>query len=57
MSNIPDTSPVRGKDRHSIEIADETLTYRAIRINDLTPTGAQLSRAVGFKPPMLQSSS
>ena len=50
MSHIPDTTLGRGKDRHRIEVADETLTYRTIRINDLTPTGTQLACAAGFKP-------
>ena len=51
MSDIPDTELDHGKDRHRIQVADETLAYRAIRIDDLTPTGAQLARAAGFKPP------
>lgn len=35
--------------RHIIEVADQTLTYRQVRIEDLTPTGAQLAVAAGFK--------
>ncbi len=32
-----------------IEVADQTLTYRQVRIEDITPTGAQLAVAAGFK--------
>lgn len=32
-----------------IEVADHTLTYRQVRIEDLTPTGAQLADVAGFK--------
>jgi hypothetical protein len=35
--------------RHTIEVADQTLTYRRVNIGDLTPTGAQLAIAAGFK--------
>ena len=35
--------------RHTIEVADQTLTYRRVHIGDLTPTGAQLAIAAGFK--------
>lgn len=35
--------------RHIIEVADQTLTYRLVSIDDLTPTGAQLASAAGFK--------
>lgn len=34
---------------HIIEIADQTLNYRKVHIEDLTPTGAQLAAAAGFK--------
>lgn len=34
---------------HTIEVADQTLTYRQVRIEDLTPTGTQLAIAAGFK--------
>lgn len=34
---------------HIVEVADQTLTYRQVRIEDLTPTGAQLAVAAGFK--------
>ncbi|RYY80281.1 MAG: prokaryotic E2 family E [Moraxellaceae bacterium] len=36
--------------RHSIEVADETLSYRSIVIDDVTPTGNQIAIAAGFKP-------
>jgi hypothetical protein len=39
----------RGDARHSTEVADHTLTFRQVRIDDLTPTGAQLAIAAGFK--------
>lgn len=35
--------------RHIVEVADQTLTYRQVRVEDLTPTGAQLAIAAGFK--------
>jgi len=35
--------------RHTIEVADQTLTYRQVRIGDLTLSGAQLAVAAGFK--------
>jgi hypothetical protein len=38
-----------GAAHHIIEVADQTLTYREVHIEDLTPTGAQLAIAVGFK--------
>lgn len=34
---------------HIVEVADQTLTYRQVCIEDLTPTGAQLAVAAGFK--------
>jgi hypothetical protein len=34
---------------HCIEVADQTLAYRKIPLEDLTPTGAQLTVAAGFK--------
>ncbi|ECJ5867591.1 prokaryotic E2 family E [Salmonella enterica subsp. salamae] len=33
-----------------IEVADETLVYRQVEIEDHTPTGSQISAASGFKP-------
>lgn len=35
--------------RYIVEVADQTLTYRQVRVEDLTPTGAQLAIAAGFK--------
>lgn len=35
--------------RHTIDVADQSLIYRQVRIDDLTPTGAQLAIAAGFK--------
>jgi len=35
--------------RHTIHVADQTLTYRQVSIDDLTPTGTQLAIAAGFK--------
>lgn len=35
--------------RHTIEVADQTLAYRQVSIDDLTPTGAQLAIVAGFK--------
>lgn len=34
---------------HTVEIADHTMTFREVRIEDLTPTGAQIAVAAGFK--------
>lgn len=50
MTDVTEAAHDRGKVRHQIEAADETLTYRTVRIDDLTPTGAQLAAAAGFKP-------
>ena len=47
---MSDDAAHRGKPRHRIEVADETLIYRSVPIDDLTPTGAQLAAAAGFKP-------
>ncbi len=38
-----------GATHHIIEVADQTLTYRQVQIEHLTPTGAQLAVAAGFK--------
>ena len=51
MSHVEEAALRRGEDRYSIEVADESLTYRSVTIDDLTPTGEQLARAAGFKPP------
>ena len=50
MTSMSDDAAHRGKPRHRIEVADETLIYRSVPIDDLTPTGAQLAAAAGFKP-------
>ena len=49
MSRISETASCRGSIHRTIEISDETLTYRSVEIDDVTPTGAQLARAAGFK--------
>ena len=49
MTELSEEAADRGK-RRRIEVADETLTYRNVLIDDLTPTGAQLAAAAGFKP-------
>lgn len=49
MTELTEDAADRGKGRR-IEVADETLTYRNVLIDDLTPTGAQLAAAAGFKP-------
>ncbi|HCI6736243.1 multiubiquitin domain-containing protein [Raoultella planticola] len=36
-----------------IEVADESLAYRQVTVEDNTPTGAQISAASGFKPDQL----
>lgn len=47
-SRIPLESPGAAT-RLTIEVADHTLTYRQVGIDDFTPTGAQLAIAAGFK--------
>jgi len=49
MTELSADTADRGKGRR-IEVGDETLTYRNVPIDDLTPTGAQLAAAAGFKP-------
>lgn len=40
--------------RHRIiEVADQSLVYRPVTMNDSTPTGAQIAAAAGFKPDQL----
>jgi Multiubiquitin/Integrase core domain len=51
MSTTADAALSRGDNRHTIEVADDTLTFRSVAITDLTPTGTQLAKAAGFKPP------
>jgi len=50
MSDVSQAALKRGDARHTIEVADQTLTFRVVSIDDLTPNGAQLARAAGFKP-------
>lgn len=50
MTNVTEAALDRGKARHQIEVADETLTFRTFGLDDLTATGAQLAAAAGFKP-------
>ena len=50
MGIVPEAALERGQARHTIEVADQTLTFRSVPIEDLTPTGAQLAAAAGFKP-------
>ena len=49
MTELGADAADRGKGRR-IDVGDETLTYRNMLIDDLTPTGAQLAAAAGFKP-------
>lgn len=46
MTELSEDAADSGK-RRRIEVADETLTYRIVTIDDLTPTGAQLAAAAG----------
>ncbi len=50
MSDVSEAALKRGEARHTIEVADQTRTFRAVQIHHLTPNGAQLARAAGFKP-------
>lgn len=50
MDSVSEAALDCGQDRHRIEIADATLTFRSVSVADLTPTGAQLAAAAGFKP-------
>lgn len=49
MTDVSEAAPHRGATRHIIEVADHTLTFRQVQIDDLTPTGTQLAIAAGFK--------
>lgn len=49
MTHVSEAAPHRGATRHIIEVADHTLTFRQVRIDDLTPTGTQLAITAGFK--------
>jgi Prokaryotic E2 family E/Multiubiquitin len=46
--DIPELA-TEGTTRHQIEVADHTLAFRQVHVDDLTPTGAQLATAAGFK--------
>ena len=50
MPNVMRAAESCGHDQHQIHVADQTLAFRSVPVEDLTPTGAQLSRAAGFKP-------
>ncbi|MFD2265408.1 multiubiquitin domain-containing protein [Lacibacterium aquatile] len=50
MTSVNAPAIDNGQSRHQIEVADKNLTFRSVRIDDLTPTGAQLAAAAGFKP-------
>jgi len=39
-----------GQARHTIDVAGETLIFRSVHIEDLSPTGEQLAAAAGFEP-------
>lgn len=38
---------------HTIEVAGQDLQYRQVHLDDLTPIGAQIAAAAGFKPDQL----
>lgn len=50
MDAVPDAALTRGDTNKTVEVADETLIFRSVPIGDVTPTGAQLAAAAGFKP-------
>lgn len=50
MTEFSRTEAESGMDHHPVEVADETLTFRPVYVDDPTPTGAQLAAAAGFKP-------
>src|SRR5258708_1491160 len=50
MSDVSEAAMKRGGAGQTIEVADQTLTFRAVQIHHLTPNGAQLAKAAGFKP-------
>lgn len=50
MANVSEAAFERGMVHHQIEVADETLNFRSVSIDDQTPTGTQLAAAAGFKP-------
>lgn len=48
-SNEPTTSTESQKSGFHIDVANETLNYRSVSINDVTPTGKQLALAAGYR--------
>lgn len=48
-SNEPTISTENQKSGFHIDVANETLNYRSVSINDDTPTGKQLSLAAGYR--------
>ena len=50
MLNIAKAAGSCGEDQYQIHVADQTLVFRSVKVGDLTPTGAQLARAAGFRP-------
>jgi hypothetical protein len=50
MNAVPENAPEHDNSTHTIEVADETLTFRLVSISDPTPTGAQIAAAAGFRP-------
>jgi hypothetical protein len=50
MQPSPQSVSPAGERRHPIEVADQTLHFRALAVADVTPTGTQLAAAAGFKP-------
>jgi hypothetical protein len=50
MDSVPEAAQQRGNARHMIEVADESLNYRKLDVDDPTPSGAQLAAAAGFRP-------
>jgi hypothetical protein len=47
---IQETAPENRAAGHTIEVADEKLTFRQVVIADATPSGNQISHAAGFTP-------
>jgi len=50
MDSVSEAALDRGKARHTIEVADESLAFRPVLIDEQTPTGAQLAAAAGMGP-------
>ncbi len=48
MENVSGAALDHGLGRHTIEVADLSLTFRPVAIQDLTPNGAALAAAAGF---------